>query len=63
MFAIVANFDSDINQINIKTIFLYGLINPLVYIDNLKYYKLEAYWQIVCKLVKTFHGFGQFSCL
>lgn len=31
--AVVAFYDLDINQIDVKTIFLYGLIDQLVYIE------------------------------
>lgn len=41
LFAIAAFFDHDINQIDIKTIFLYSFINQLVYIEIPKSTKLE----------------------
>lgn len=36
LFAIATFFDLDINQIDVKTAFLYGLINQLIYIEILK---------------------------
>lgn len=39
-FAIAAFYDLDIDQIDVKTAFLYGDINQLLYIELLKgYYK------------------------
>lgn len=32
LFAIVVHYDLDINQIDVKTVFLYGLIDQLVYV-------------------------------
>lgn len=42
LFAIAAFFDLDINQINIKTVFLYKLIKQLVYIDISKGSEIET---------------------
>lgn len=36
LFAITAYYNLDINQIDIKTAFLYGLINQLIYVQILK---------------------------
>ena len=41
-FAITAFFDLDINQIDIKTAFLYGFINQLVYIEIFKGIETKA---------------------
>lgn len=42
LFAIVAFFNLDIDQMDIKTAFLYGLINQLVYINISKASEIEA---------------------
>ena len=59
LYAVTAYFDLDIDQIDIKTVFLYGLINQLVHINILKGSKSEATWGIVCKLSKAFYGLKQ----
>lgn len=59
LFAIAAFFDPDIDQIDVKTAFLYGLIDQLVYIDIPKGSEAEANRGIVCKLLKAFYGHKQ----
>lgn len=59
LFAIVAFFDLNIDQIDVKTSFLYGLINQLVYVDIPKGSETEANQNIVCKLLKILYGLKQ----
>lgn len=54
--AIAAFLDLDINQIDIKTAFLYSLINQFVYMEIPKSIKSENNWNMVCKLLKTLYG-------
>lgn len=54
-FTVAAFFDLDINQIDIKTAFLYGLIDQLVYIEIPKRYKKEANRNMVYKLLKVLY--------
>lgn len=42
LFAIIAFFDLNINQMDVKIAFLYRLIDKLVYIDILKNFKIET---------------------
>lgn len=44
---------------DIKTTFLYGLINQLIYIDILKRLETEANQDMVCKLLKVFYDLKQ----
>lgn len=59
LFAITAFFDLDIDQINIKTAFLYGLIDQLVYVDIPNGFKTEANQNMVCKLLKALYDLKQ----
>lgn len=63
LFAIAAFFDLDINQIDVKTAFLYGLIDQLVYVDIPKGSELETNREVVCKLLKVLYGLQQSSHL
>lgn len=58
-FALVAFYDLDIDQINVKTAFLYGFINQLIYIEIPKDTETDANQSIVCKLLKTLYGLKQ----
>lgn len=58
-FAGAAFFDLDIEQINIKTAFLYSLIDQLVYVNIPKRSEIEANRDMVCKLLKAFYGLKQ----
>ena len=59
LFAVAAYFDLDIDQINVKTAFLYGLIDQLVYVDILKGSESKATRGIVCKLLKALYVLRQ----
>lgn len=59
LFAIAAFFDVDIEQIDIKTAFLYGLINQLIYVDIPKGSEIEGNCDIVYKLLKALYGLKQ----
>lgn len=56
LFAITAFFNLDIDQIDIKTAFLYGFINQLVYVEISKGIKSKNNLNIVCKLLKALYG-------
>lgn len=58
-FAIVAFFDLNIDQIDVKTVFLYGFINQLIYIEILKSIKTKANRNMVYKLLKVFYNLKQ----
>lgn len=62
-FAITAFFDLDIDQIDVKTTFLYGFINQLVYIEISKDTETKANCNMVCKLLKTLYSLKQSPCL
>ena len=59
MFAVAAFFDLDIDQIDVKTAFLYGLIDLLVYVDIPKGSETEVNRGMVCKLLKALYGLKQ----
>lgn len=41
-FAVAIFFDVDINQIDVKIVFLYGLINYLIYVEISKESKIKT---------------------
>lgn len=60
IFTITIYYDLDINQIDIKTAFLYRLVNQLVYIQIQKSSEIIANKEMVCKLLRVFYnGFKQ----
>lgn len=59
LFAVAAFFDLDIDQMDVKTAFLYGLIDQLVYVDIPKGSETEANRGMVCKLLKALYGLKQ----
>lgn len=56
LFAIVVYYDLDIDQIDIKIAFLYGMINQLIYRQILKGSESSANKGMVCKLLKTLYS-------
>lgn len=56
-------FDLDINQMNIKTAFLYKLIDYFMYINILKGFEIELNQSLVCKLLKALYNLKQSTCL
>lgn len=59
LFAIAAFFDLDIDQMDVKTAFLYGLIDQLVYVEIPKGTESEDNRNMVCKLLKALYGLKQ----
>lgn len=59
LFAIVAFFDLDIKQIDIKIAFLYSLIDQLIYVDIPKRFETESNQDMVCKLLKALYNLKQ----
>lgn len=58
-FTVATFFNLDIDQMDVKTAFLYKFINQLVYIDIPKHSETEVNRRIVYKLLKTLYGFKQ----
>ena len=59
LFAFAIFIDLDINQMDIKTTFLYSLINQLTYIEIPKDTETEAIKKMVYKLFKALYGLKQ----
>ncbi len=59
LFAIAAFLDFDIDQMDVKTAFLYGLIDQLVYVEIPKGTESEDNRNMVCKLLKALYGLKQ----
>lgn len=59
LFAIVAYYNLNINQIDIKIAFLYGMIDQLVYMQIPKGSKNSTNKGMICKLLKVFYNLKQ----
>lgn len=59
LFAIAAFLNLDIDQMDVKTAFLYGLIDQLIYVEIPKGIESEENRGMVCKLLKAFYGLKQ----
>ena len=59
LFAIAAFLDLDIDQMDVKTAFLYGLIDQLVYVEIPKGTESDENRNMVCKLLKALYGLKQ----
>ena len=59
LFAIAAYYDLDIDQMDVKSAFLYGLIDQLIYIEILKEIETEANKNMIYKLLKALYGLKQ----
>lgn len=63
LFSITAFYNLDINQIDVKIAFLYGLIDQLVYVKIPKGTELKSNQNIIFKLLKAFYGLKKLPCL
>ena len=63
LFAVAAFFDLDIEQMDVKIAFLYGLIDQLVYVDIPKGSETEVNRNMTYKLLKALYGLKQSSQL
>lgn len=59
LFAIAAYYDLDIDQMDVKIAFLYGLRYKLIYVEIPKGTETEANKNMVCKLLKALYGLKQ----
>lgn len=59
LFAIAAYYDLDIDQMDVKTAFLYGLIDQLVYVQIPRESEDATNKGMVCKLLKALYGLKQ----
>ena len=59
LFAIAAYYDLDINQIDVKTAFVYGLIDQLIYVEMPKRTETDTNKNMVCKLLKALYSLKQ----
>lgn len=55
-FAIASFYNLEIDQIDVETVFLYGLINHRVYVEISKEIELESNRNMVCKLFKALYS-------
>ena len=56
LFAITAFYDLDIQQLDVVTAFLYGIIDQLIYVQTHKGYETPG---MICKLNKALYGLKQ----
>lgn len=63
LFANMAYYNFDINQINVKTVFFYGLNNQLVYVPILKGSESSGNKNMICKQLKALYELKKVSRL
>ena len=56
LFAMAAAYDLDIEQMNVKTAFLYGIVEELIYVHMPPGFHIPG---MVCKLNKALYGLKQ----
>ena len=59
--ALVAHFDLELHQMNVKTAFLNGDIDETIYVVQLENFVSEDPKNMVCKLKKSIYGLKQAS--
>jgi Reverse transcriptase (RNA-dependent DNA polymerase) len=59
--ALVAHFDLELHQMNVKTAFLNGDIDECIYMSQSPNYESDDSKQMVCKLKKSIYGLKQAS--
>ena len=59
LFAIVVFYDLDIDQMDVKTAFLYSLIDLLIYVEMPRGTETDVNKNMVCKLLKALYGLRQ----
>ena len=57
--ALVAHFNIELHQMNVKTIFLNGNLEEEVYMDQLEGFLIEGKGHMVCKHKKSIYGLKQ----
>lgn len=63
LFTIATYFNLNIDQIDVKTAFLYKFINHLIFVEILKKIKIDANKNMVYKLLKALYDLKQLPCL
>jgi Reverse transcriptase (RNA-dependent DNA polymerase) len=59
--ALVAHYDLELHQMDVKTAFLNGDLDEDVYMDQHEGFSVEGKEQLVCKLKKSIYGLKQAS--
>lgn len=59
--ALVAHYDLEFHQMDVKTAFLNGSLEEEVYMDKLEGFSLKGKEHMVCKLKKSIYGLKQAS--
>lgn len=59
--ALVAHYDLELHQMDVKTVFLNGDLEEEVYMDQPKGFSIEGKGHMVCKLKKSIYGLKQAS--
>jgi len=60
--ALVAHYDLELNQMDVKTVFLNGDIEENVYMDQPMGFSVKGKEHMVCKLKKLIYGLKQAFC-
>ena len=59
--ALVAHYDLELYQMDVKTVFLNGDIEETIYIMQLENFEYKESKHLVCKLKKSIYGLKQAS--
>ena len=59
MLSLVAYFDMELEQMNVKTTFLHGELEETVYMVQLEGFTQHGHEHLVCKLKKSLYGLRQ----
>ena len=57
--ALVGHFHLKLHQMDVKTVFLNGEINEIIYMEQLENYIIEDSKSMVCKLKRSIYGLKQ----
>ena len=59
--ALVAHYDLELHQMDVKTAFLNGSLGENVYMDQLEGFSIKGKEHLACKLKKSIYGLKQTS--
>ena len=59
--ALMAHYDLELHQMDVKTAFLNGNIDEIIYMVQLEKFESDDSKQLVCKLKKSIYGLKQTS--
>jgi len=61
LLVLATHYDFELNQLDVKTTFLNGLLEEDIYMSTLEGLPIPFNFNLVCKLGKSLYGLKQFS--